>query len=211
MSHAAVREPDAPRAWRDSARDASRDLTYDVTRAITRDVCRARAGDQTAFVRLVDAARPSVRAIVMRVLRDPELGRDVEQDVYATAWLNLSQLCVAERFFHWIRRIARNLAVRSLRVRVRERAQVELDVALATHADASPFPLDRLIDSETRAALYAAVASLPPTSREVILMHYRDGRPVDQVAEQLGVRADAVRQRLSRARAALRRALSARP
>jgi RNA polymerase sigma-70 factor (ECF subfamily) len=146
----------------------------------------------------------------MRVLRDPELGRDAEQEVYATAWLKLSQLRVAERFLHWIRRIARNQAVRSLRIRVRERAQVGLDAALATYADASPFPLDRLVDAETRAALYAAVASLPPTSREVILLHYRDGRPLDQVAEHLGIRTDAVRQRLSRARTALRRALSAR-
>jgi RNA polymerase sigma factor (sigma-70 family) len=176
---------------------------------VSSEVRRARAGDEVAFSRLLDAARPSVRAIVLAVLRDPELGHDVEQEVYAAAWLKLSQLRAAERFFHWIRRIARNHAVVALRAQLRERAhRVEEGARLvATWADQAPSVLDRLVAAEEHEALRAAVAALPPTNREAVLLRYRDGRPTPQVAELLDIREDAVRQRLARARAALRRVL----
>ena len=190
--------------------DATRTRAPELAAAcVSLEVRRARAGDGGAFSRLLEAARPSVRAIVLAVLRDPELGRDAEQDVYAAAWLKLSQLRTAERFFHWIRRIAHNQAVLTLRAQIRERArqdtgEPELE---ATAADQAPSALDRLVAAEASEALRAAVAALPQASRDVILRHYRDGRPLRQVAELLDIREDAARQRAARARAALRRTL----
>lgn len=57
-------------------------------------------------------------------------------------------------------------------------------------------------------ALTEALRALPPKQRVVVHLYYYEEMRVDEIAEALGVRPDAVKMRLSRARAALRRRLS---
>jgi RNA polymerase sigma factor (sigma-70 family) len=64
-------------------------------------------------------------------------------------------------------------------------------------------PLEALADTQTQLALERAFAALPPAYREVALLVGIEGLQPAEVAEILGVRADAIRQRLSRARAQL--------
>jgi RNA polymerase sigma-70 factor (ECF subfamily) len=53
-----------------------------------------------------------------------------------------------------------------------------------------------------------AVARLPATSREAIVLHYLEGLTIDETAAALGVRRGAAEVRLSRARERLRRELA---
>ena len=53
----------------------------------------------------------------------------------------------------------------------------------------------------------SAVAGLPEAHREVLLLSIVEGLPTGEVAKVLGLREDAVRKRLSRARAELARLL----
>jgi len=103
----------------------------------------------------------------------------------------------------WIFAIARNTFASSRRKTVREDpARHPLGVA---HAEA-------LFDSDPACLdLERALAALPEAHREILLLSGVEGLDIARVATILDLRADAARQRLSRARAALAQALEATP
>ena len=63
---------------------------------------------------------------------------------------------------------------------------------------------------EDRELLGRALAEVPAAHREVLVLHYLEGMPVARIADELGVREDLVKQRLSRGRRALRASVAAR-
>jgi RNA polymerase sigma factor (sigma-70 family) len=179
----------------------------------------ARDGDAAAFERLVELTQGIVRAIAVAVLRDADLGADVAQDVFLAAWRGIRDLRYPERVLPWLRQLTRNRAREMLRMRLRQGGHVYprragVDDLITMVPDPGPSPVDAIIAAEDRAAksatlsaMTAAIASLPATSRQVLLLHYGARRSAPEVARQLDVSADAVRQRLARARARLRAAL----
>ena len=196
----------------------------DMARRLTPHVRAARGGDAAAFERLVELTHGIVTAIAVAFLRDADLGADVAQDVFLAAWRGIGDLRHPERFLPWLRQLTRNRAREVLRVRFRRREHLSLcprnaegeDPTTAV-PDPGPSPVDAIIAAEDRAAksatlgaLTEAVAALPAASRQVFLLYYGARHSTPEVARRLDLSADAVRQRLSRARAQLRAALGAR-
>ena len=73
--------------------------------------------------------------------------------------------------------------------------------------DPRPDAAAELVAREEADALAGALDALPDDTREVLTLFYREGQSVAQVAALLDVTEDAVKKRLSRARATLRQAL----
>lgn len=168
----------------------------------------AARGDQEAFARLVDATRSLVCSIALAILRDVEASRDVAQDVFLSAWRDLGKLRNPASFLPWLRQMTRNRAHHVLRDRVRSRrviSDAEADDLMATAADPRPGAGEVLLAGEERRLLAEALEALSDDSREVVTLYYREGRSVRQVADLLGLREEAVKQRLTRARSRLRR------
>jgi RNA polymerase sigma factor (sigma-70 family) len=170
-------------------------------------VAEAARGDASAFARLVEETRGVVCAITLAVTRDVTASEDVAQDVYLHAWQGLPRLRNATSFLPWLRELARNrarMAVRgALRRRTREDVPVD-DTVLTLAADPRPDALATVLDAEARALLAEALAAVPDGAREVLVLYYREGQRTRQVAELLGITEGAVKQRLARARQALR-------
>jgi hypothetical protein len=78
---------------------------------------------------------------------------------------------------------------------------------IAAAADGRPSAEQALERREELQALQAALDALPDDARETVLLYYREGHSVAQVAALLGLSSDAVKQRLSRARAKLQQSL----
>lgn len=169
----------------------------------------AAGGDREAFASIVDRTRTLVCSIAMAILRDVEASQDVAQDVFLSAWRDLRKLREPSSFLPWLRQMTRNRAHHVLRSRVRERRVLsdgDADVLLEVATDGNT-PAADLIKREDRVRLATAIEALPDDAREVVTLFYREGRSVRQVADLLGMREDAVKQRLSRARAKLREAM----
>jgi len=84
-------------------------------------VARCRAGDQEAWVVLVDRYARYVHAIVVRVYRlDSHDAEDVFQEVFARAFERLDTLRDGDALRPWIAQTARNCAVDTLRRSGRE-------------------------------------------------------------------------------------------
>ena len=167
---------------------------------LARDVTAAAGGDRVAYGRIVDATRNLVTAISLAIVRDVPLSEDVAQEAYLEAWQGLTRLRSAASFLPWLRQLTRNRAHDLLRRRAR-RDTVALDGDVG---DPRPDARAELIGAEEQAALAEALDELPPPSREVIALFYREGQSAAQVAALLGLREAAVKKRLQRARDELR-------
>ncbi|MEZ5317203.1 MAG: sigma-70 family RNA polymerase sigma factor [Vicinamibacterales bacterium] len=174
---------------------------------IERDLPAAARGDRDAFARLVDATRVVVSSIVLAIVRDADLSRDVAQDVFLAAWRDLRQLRDPRSFLPWLRQLARHRAYHVLRTERRRRRRVtpaDTEDLLLAAVDARPSADEALAAREDQRVLAAVLDELPDETREVVTLYYREGQSTAQVAELLGLGEAAVRKRLSRARAALR-------
>jgi RNA polymerase sigma factor (sigma-70 family) len=173
-------------------------------------VVAAAAGDRDAFGHLVTATSGLVSSISLAILRDFDMSRDVAQDVFLAAWRDLRKLRNPASFLPWLRQLARNRAHQVLRSHVRARRRETDSVAesfLHSINDHRPNAAVQLLAREEAATLRRALDALPDDTREVLTLFYREGQSVAQVSALLDLSEDAVKKRLSRARAALREAV----
>lgn len=171
-------------------------------------IAALREGDSRAFDVLYDRHRPRVFGFLARLSGDRQLAEDLAQETFLRLASRTPRLDAATRLRPWLLTVARNLFIDHLR-----RAHLDLDrlrsLALwpdtARAAAATPFDLTRASDVERR--LEHALARLPPDLREAVLLVVVEGLTAGEAARVAGIRPDALRQRLARARTLLRDAL----
>ena len=165
----------------------------------------ARRGNHEAYGRIVCACQNTVTAIALAITRDVQASEDIAQEAFLSAWQQLDRLRSSASFLPWLRQITRNLARDWLRAQAQRPLSGEAaEIAIGMAADPSPEPADRLLRGEAEAAAEDIISALPEDSREVLLLFYREGQSSRQVAALLGLSDEAVRKRLSRARASVR-------
>ncbi len=89
------------------------------------DVLHAQRGDMEAFHRLVDRYERRLLYYILRFVDDPELGLDVLQEVWLSAFRLLPRLEAPEAFRVWLYKIAHGKVVQLLRRQRRLAAWVE--------------------------------------------------------------------------------------
>ena len=165
----------------------------------------ARRGSHEAYGRIVRACQNTVTAIALAITGDVQASEDIAQEAFLSAWQQLDRLRNSASFLPWLRQITRNLARDWLRGQAqRPLSGKAAEIAIGMAADPSPEPADRLLRGEAEAAAEDIISALPEDSREVLLLFYREGQSSRQVAALLGLSDEAVRKRLSRARASVR-------
>jgi RNA polymerase sigma-70 factor, ECF subfamily len=132
------------------------------------------------------------------VTGDLHEAEDVVQEAFVRAaarWSRLRDYDVPEA---WVRRVAVNLAASGLR---RARRRLVLLSRLGPPPQVPPLSVEHLVLAE-------ALRALPISYRQVLVLHYLVGLPLDKVADQLDLSVGAVKARLHRARAALAKLLA---
>lgn len=79
------------------------------------------------------------------------------------------------------------------------RQDVPVDELAGSIADGGESPLDAMVRGEERERVRRALLQISASSREVLVLRYGDGLSHGEIAELLGLRVDAVKQRSSRA------------
>jgi RNA polymerase sigma factor (sigma-70 family) len=170
-------------------------------------VLAAAEGDAEAYGELVSETSSLVSSIALAIVRDVETSRDVAQDVFLAVWRDLKTLRNPASFLPWLRQTTRNRANASLRTMVRRRKVADtglMDDLLPRLTDPHPSASAQMVWREEMHALTEALEALPPETREIVTLFYREGQSVAQVASLLELSEDAVKKRLSRARECLR-------
>ncbi|HSK15885.1 MAG TPA: sigma-70 family RNA polymerase sigma factor [Gaiellaceae bacterium] len=164
---------------------------------------RARRGDEDAFAAVVRHHDHGLRALAYRLLGDRDRMDDALQEAYVRAFRALPRFRGDSRLGTWLYRIAYNACLDELE-RSRRRDHLPLREA-AEPPDPRAGPAEEVA---SRRDLAAALAALPPEDRAAVLMVDAHGFGYRDAGEALGVPEGTVASRLSRARAALRRALA---
>jgi len=163
------------------------------------------AGSKDAFGRIVERYQPLICAITYSATGDFGRSRQLAQETFIRAYKSLAQLKDLEKFRPYLCRIARNLVDKSIR-------QQRFDVIRDAHPleDAAsprppePDPGEMAISKEHQALVWQAIEGIPEQCREPIVLYYRRRRSIAQVAADLELSQDALKQRLLRGRKLLK-------
>ncbi len=160
-----------------------------------------REGDRSAFDVVYDLYRPRIHGWLLRMTRDGAVAEELLQETFLRLAGHADRLNHDTNLRAWLFTVARNLE-RS------RRRWAWLDASrLLAWADVprapAPSPEDLAGATEAQRRLDEALAELSPTSREVLLLVVYEGLEPREAALVLGIRPDALRQRLARARAEL--------
>ena len=132
---------------------------------------------------------PAVVRTVYFVLHDHARAEEVTQDSFVQLLRHWEKVSRYESPEAWVRRVAIRLAIREAR---RERR----NALLTSLGTAQTQAYDTVMDVD----LLAAIKSLPPQQRSVVVLFYFEDRPMDEIAEILGCSASTGWVHLHRAR-----------
>jgi len=160
-------------------------------------------GRDPDFERVVAEHRPMLMRIVASHEADPERRRDLLQDILLALWRALPGYRGDGELRAFLARVAHNRCVSHVARAVAEPAAAELHDQLAQTAD----EIEAAERQQRQERLLAAVRRLPLGLRQPVVLTLEGFGPKD-IAAILGLNANTVSIRLTRAKAALRSALT---
>ena len=149
---------------------------------------------------------------LMRYLLYLTSSREISEDIFQETWMRVllrgAQFNGNSRFDTWLFTIARNLVV-DMR---RKRTMASLEELCETHEDERPFevaavgpsPLETCQLRENSSRVAAALLTLEPLYREVLILRFHEELSLDEIAQVTHAPLSTVKSRLYRGLAALR-------
>jgi len=170
-------------------------------------VRRVRAGESALFEVLMRRHNQRVYRVVRAVLKDEAEVEDAMQQAYISAFTHLHQFEDRSQFSTWLTRIALHEEFgRRRKVRADQDGGEVMDRLISPQAD----PERQAYAQELSRVLEAAVDALPETYRTVFMLRDIEGLSTLETGEGLGLGEEAVKTRLHRARAMIRRSVAER-
>jgi RNA polymerase sigma-70 factor (ECF subfamily) len=171
---------------------------------------RVLAGDAPAYELLMRRYNQRLYRLVRSILRDETEAEDVMQEAYLRGFYKLGQYEGRSTFSTWIGHIAVNEALARLskakRLEYRDFTDAE---EMPVVVDGAMNPEEQSASREAHALLERAILALPEKYRTVLMMHDVEQMSTDETAAMLQTTEQAIRVRLHRGRALVRRKLFA--
>jgi RNA polymerase sigma-70 factor, ECF subfamily len=171
-------------------------------------VSRVLEGDVQSFELLMRRNNQRLYRAIRSLVSDEDEVEELMQQAYVLAFTRLSQFGHGAAFSTWLMRIGLNEALQRLR-RERRWPRIAPEV-LEEEPSMSATPEQGLARAQLNHLLEQLVDELPDSHRSVLVLREIQQLSTAEVAEVLGLSADNVKQRLSRAKAMLRSALEER-
>ena len=166
------------------------------------------AGREASFEELVSRYQRPIAAYVYRMVGDYDSALDLTQEVFIKVYNSLSRYRSEFKFSTWIYKIAHNAAIDHLRRHaVREHAltgSVDGDRAEVAIESRRLTPEQESERRERCSEIESVVQLLQPSYRELIVLRHSHDLSYDEIAEVTGLPLGTVKNRLFRAREAMR-------
>ena len=170
-------------------------------------VARLRAGDTEAFDCVYEAFHGRLFNFLARLARN----RDTAEDLVEETWLRFvdhaPKLKPDSSLAPFLYTIARNLHVSYCRSRLLEDSYSQDLLGLWPSGSARPSPFESAVAHETEMKIEDVLSAMPAIYREALLLVAVEGMKPAEAAGVCGVSPEAMRQRISRARALIARGL----
>ncbi len=174
-------------------------------------VRRVVGGEKALFEVLMRRHDQRVYRAVRGILRDEDEVEDAMQQAWLQAFLHLGEFERAAAFSTWVVRIAVNEALgrlRKKRTRLESVGAVEEEEGSGIMDERAENPEERAAAREATALVEGAIDRLPAGYRSVFMLREVEHLSTAETAAALGLGEEAVKVRLHRARAMLRKRLS---
>ena len=132
-------------------------------------------GDRKAFSQLVEAYQSPIRRFFFNLTGgDEELSKDLAQDTFVKAWLNISSFRAAAKFSTWLYRIAYNVFYDYFR---RKKLETETDAETINNRISDPV-LNKDFDMD----FAKAITILRADERTAVLLFYMEDLTIDKIS-----------------------------
>ena len=169
---------------------------------------RIRAGDKAAFEHLMRRHNQQLYRVARAIVTNDDEAQDVLQQAYVQAYLHLDQFAGRSRLSTWLTRIVIHEALnRRRRSHTVTESLDQHEAAMSRSDTQTPDPERLAYVGELRTLLERAIDALPESYRVVFVCREVEGLSTAETAEALDLGEEAVKTRLHRSRAMLRREL----
>jgi RNA polymerase sigma-70 factor (ECF subfamily) len=171
-------------------------------------VARLQTGDAEAFDAVHDAFNGRLYNFLARLSNRPEVAEDLLEETWLRLVVHARRLRPDTRLGPWLFTVARHLHASYCRSRLLEDSHAAGMIGLWPYGRPGPSPFETMEANEAKRRVAAVLASLPLAYREALLLVDVEGLRHAEAAEICGVTGEAMRQRVSRARALFTRRLN---
>ncbi len=159
-----------------------------------------RRGDERAFDEIYEAHRTGIFTFVLAMVGRREVAEELCQEVWLRVAARAASLREDTRLAAWLFTVSRNLCLSYWRTRRIEGVGCSDRELLEALPEASASPERRAENGQMAVRLTRGLARLPVRYREVLLLVGVEGMAPAEAAMVCGVKPDAMRKRLERAR-----------
>jgi RNA polymerase sigma-70 factor (ECF subfamily) len=170
----------------------------------------AQEGNDSAFAELINRHSKNCFKQAMSILRDKSDAEDEVQNATWKAFQHIGQFNKEAKFSTWLTRIVVNQCLMRLRKERRAKfvyiddTMVGEEVQTLELPDSRQSPERTLGQEEVGEVLKKEIARIPPLLRNVFVLRDVQEKPMQDVADELGISVAAAKSRLLRARVELR-------
>ena len=166
-------------------------------------------GDRDAFCAIVARYQSLLCSLAYSFVGDFKHSEDIAQEAFVEAWKKLDTLRDPEKLKSWLCGILRFKASHHRRKEANQAIKGAEEVEELQVADAENAALDeQAIQQQEQTLLWKALDGIEESYREPLILFYREEQSIERVAAALDLSEDNVKQRLSRGRKLLKRAMS---
>ena len=170
---------------------------------------RVVSGDASLFEILMRRHNARVYRVARSVLLDDALAEELAQEVWVRVYERLRQFAGEARFSTWLTKIVLHEAwARARKARRLQPITEEMSETSGVFMSTAPDPETHTLGTEMRRYLESAIEALPESYRIVIVLRDVEELSTAETADALQLTENAVKIRLHRARALIRRDLS---
>lgn len=166
-------------------------------------------GDRDAFCSIVTRYQSLLCSLAYSSVGDVKHSEDIAQETFVEAWKKLDTLRDPEKLKSWLCGILRFKVSHYRRSEQHQPLQHADDVQQHDSLAEDKTELDQqAIDQQQQSLLWKVLDGMEDNYREPLVLFYREEQSVEKVAVALDLSEDTVKQRLSRGRKLLKRAMS---
>jgi RNA polymerase sigma-70 factor (ECF subfamily) len=168
-------------------------------------ISRVLSGDQQAYAGLVSRYQNYVFTLALRFTKNREDAEEVAQDIFIKAYRALADFRGNSKFSTWLYTIVNNTCITFLRKRRLQTDSLDREgVFEVADSQDSGFSASQVEQKSKVSMVNNAIGLLNPDDAEIITLFYKSEQSLEEIAEVLGIGANAAKVRLHRARARLK-------
>jgi RNA polymerase sigma-70 factor (ECF subfamily) len=183
--------------------------TVDATSAMDLLIERCLGGDQVAWEQIVRQHWRKVFNLAYKFVGRHDEAEDLTQDIFLKIFKALKTFDRRANFQTWLISISRNLCIdhyRSVR-KERETMARDVDASVLVPVSRERGPYGELEQVDLKHLIRVALAELPPTLRQAVVLRDLQEFTYQEIADQLGLPEGTVKSRINRGRLELARQL----